>query len=69
MPGRWGRAGLLGHLPHDRAPDRRGRRSGLRRLLDLLSLFLGLSELPYRPVRNRDHEDYCRDNGAQNACY
>jgi len=34
-----------------------------------LNLLLGLSDLPYRPVGNRDHQNDSRNNGTQNARY
>jgi hypothetical protein len=59
-------AGLLGHLS-DHRPSTGRRRGG--RLFDLLKLLLGLSELPDRPVRDRDHQHGRRNDRTQNARY
>ena len=62
-------AGLLRHLSDDRPPDGWRRWSRLRRLFSPLRLFLGFSDLPDRPIDDRDHQHGGRDNCSQNACY
>jgi hypothetical protein len=54
---------LIGHFPDYRPPRSRRRGRHLGRLLDS-GLGRGLSELPDRPIDNRNHQHNRRDNGA-----